>query len=436
MKKTLSARISLATAFAMTTTAAFADPVGITWWHGMGGANEQVINQVAEKFNAAQSACAITPVSKGTYEEALASGIAAFRSGEQPNILQVFDAGAATIINAKGATIAAEDLLINNGHAFDREAFIGGIRHFYADADGKFIGMPFNSSAPIMYINTEAFEKAGVEPPKTWAEFEAVAPKLKEAGFIPMTASQLTWMFFENYYSRNNVQMASNNNGYDGFDGTQLHATAPEMVAFWNRVKQWHTDGLFGFYGAGWSDNQKPFEEGKVALWIGSSGSFGGLSKTATMPFSAGFLPYDETVADGNKSSFIGGAALFAMAGKPDDQNKCSADFFNFLTSTEIQAFYHQATGYVAITTAAYEKSKADGWYESHPVAEVGIQQLMLPQGEWSKGYRLGFYPQIRVIEEREFNKIFSGETTVEDAFKAIETEGNELLARFAKTSG
>ncbi len=432
MKKTLVA----ATAFAMTAQAALAETTQITWWHGMGGANEQVINQVAEKFNAAQSACAITPVSKGTYEEALAAGIAAFRSGEQPNILQVFDAGAATIINAKGATIPAEDILAQNGHKLDRDAFIDGIRYFYADANGKFIGMPFNSSAPIMYVNDDAMKKAGVTPPKTWAEFEAIAPKLKEAGYTPLVASQLTWMFFENYFSRNNVQMASNNNGYDGFEGTELHATSPELLAFWTRVKDWHDKGLFGYYGAGWADNQKPFEEGKVALWIGSSGSFGGLSKTAVMPFSADFLPYDETVKDGNKSSFIGGASLFAMSGKPEAENKCTADFFNFLTTTDIQKFYHQATGYVAITKAAYEASKAEGWYEKHPQAEVGIKQLLLPQGEWSKGYRLGFYPQIRVIEEREYNKIFAGETTVEDAFKTIETEGNELLAKFAKTSG
>ncbi|RWR11303.1 extracellular solute-binding protein [Sinirhodobacter populi] len=417
-------------------TALNAAPTQITWWHGMGGANEQVINQVAQKFNESQSACAITPVSKGTYEEALASGIAAFRSKEQPNILQVFDAGAATIINAKGATIPAEDILSQNGHKLDRDAFINGVRYFYADADGKFIGMPFNSSAPIMYVNDEAMQKAGVEPPKTWQDFEKIAPKLKEAGYIGMTASQLTWMFFENFFSRNNIQMASNNNGYDSFQGTTLNATNPELIAFFEKLKDWHDKGYFGYYGAGWNDNQKPFEEGKVALWIGSSGSFGGLSQTATMPFSADFLPYDADAKDANKSSFIGGASLFAMSGHPAEQNKCTADFFNFLTSTDIQKFYHEQTGYVAITTAAYEAAKAEGWYEKHPQAEVGIKQLMLPQGEWSKGYRLGFYPQIRVVEEREFNKIFSGETTVEDAFKAIETEGNDLLARFAKTSG
>jgi sn-glycerol 3-phosphate transport system substrate-binding protein len=60
----------------------------------------------------------------------------------------------------------------------------------------------------------------------------------------------------------------------------------------------------------------------------------------------------------------------------------------------------------------------------------------MLPSGEWSKGYRLGFYPQIRSIMEREYNKIFAGETTVQKAFETIEKEGNDLLARFAKTAG
>lgn len=131
----------------------------ITWWHGMGGRNGEVINEVSQKFNAAQAECMLTPVSKGTYEEALAAGIAAFRSGEQPNILQVFDAGAATIINAKGAVIAAEDLINQNGGSFDRAAFIEGVRHFYADPSGKFVGMPFNSSAPIMYYNVDAFTK-------------------------------------------------------------------------------------------------------------------------------------------------------------------------------------------------------------------------------------------------------------------------------------
>ncbi|WP_377291400.1 extracellular solute-binding protein [Rhizobium sp. SG2393] len=423
----------LALAFSVTNSYA---ATTITWWHGMGGRNGEVINELAQKFNASQSECALNPVSKGTYEEALSAGIAAFRSGEQPNILQVFDAGAATIINAKGATIAAEDLLKDNGYTLDRDAFIEGVRYFYADASGKFVGMPFNSSAPIMYLNDEALKKAGVEAPKTWEEFEAIAPKLKEAGYIPLVQSQLTWQFTENFFSRNNIQFASNNNGYDSVVDTTINVTDPNHVMMYEKLKAWYDQGLFGYYGAAWNDNQKMFEEGKAALWIGSSGSFGGLQKTAKMPFSATFLPYWGSIKGAGVHSFIGGAALFAMAGKPAEENKCTAAFFNFLTSTEIQKFYHEATGYVAITNAAYELAKSEGYYKEKPAAEVGIKQLQLPSAEWNKGYRLGFYPQIRAIMEREYNRIFAGETTPKAAMETIKKEADELLARFAKTAG
>lgn len=432
MFKTLS---MTALALVVSSTSSFA-ATNISWWHGMAGRNGEVINEVAQKFNAAQTTCAITPVSKGTYEEALASGIAAFRSGEQPNILQVFDAGAATIINAKGAVIPAEDLIKNAGHDFDRSAFIDGVRYFYADSDGKFVGMPFNSSAPIMYINDEALKKAGVNAPKTWEEFEAIAPKLKEAGYIPLVQSQLTWQFTENFFSRNNIQFATNNNGYDSVVDTKLHMTDPNLVMMFEKLKSWADQGYFAYYGAGWNDNQKMFEQNKAALWIGSSGSFGGLTKTAAMPFSADFLPYWGSIEGAGTSSFIGGAALFAMSGKSDAENACVADFFQFLTSPEVQKFYHEATGYVAVTKAAYELAKKEGYYEKTPQAEVGIKQLMLPSGEWSKGYRLGFYPQIRQIMEREYGRIFANEVSVKDALETIEREGNDLLARFAKTAG
>ncbi|WP_226625535.1 extracellular solute-binding protein [Alloyangia pacifica] len=407
----------------------------ITWWHGMGGRNGEVINEISQQFNAAQDQCNLTPISKGTYEEALSSGIAAFRSGEQPNILQVFDAGAATIIAAKGATIAAEDLIKGAGQDFNREDFIAGVRNFYADSDGKFIGMPFNSSAPIMYYNTAAFEKAGVQPPKTWEEFEEVAPKLKEAGYLPMTASQLTWMMVENFKSRNNQQFATNNNGYDSTQGTEIVVNDENQVMMFEKLKEWADAGLYGFYGAGWADNLKPFEEGEAAMWIGSSGSFGGLQKSADFDFGAVYMPYWDSIEGAGTQSFIGGAALFAMAGKPEEQNTCTAQFFSFLTSPETQVYWHKNTGYVPITEAAYEMAKGEGYYDEQPVAEVGIQQLMLPGGEWSKGYRLGFYPQIRTVMEREFNRIFSGETEVKAAFDTIQQEGNALLERFAKTA-
>ncbi len=421
---------------ALWTGAAFAE-TEITWWHAMGGDLGETVNQIAADFNASQDDYKITPVFKGTYEETLTAGIAAFRAGEQPNIMQVFDAGAATVIGAKGATVPVQDLLTENGVDFDINDYISGVRYFYADADGKMIGMPFNSSSPIMYYNVDALAAAGVTAPKTWEEFQTVtAPALKEAGYTALSQSHLPWIFTENFMSRHNLPFATNDNGYTGTD-TKILVNNDAIKAHFTAVTEWQDQGYFEWFGTGWGDNQTPFEEGKVAIWLGSSGSFGGLAnKDLGFEFSADYLPYWEAVTEAPTQTFIGGAALFAMAGKSDAENKATAAFFEYMTKPETQYFWHQETGYVPITEAAYDLAKADGHYDRNPAAEVGIKQLSLPAGEYTKGYRMGFYVQIRDVMNREYGRILTGETSVEDAFNTIEREANELLARFAKTQG
>lgn len=419
-------------------TAALAGPVTaqtqIEWWHAMGGSLGDTVNQIAADFNASQADYMITPVFKGSYEETLTAGIAAFRAGEQPNILQVFDAGAATVIGAKGATVPVQDLLVENGVPFNIEDYISGVRYFYADSDGKMIGMPFNSSSPIMYYNVAALNAAGVTAPVTWEEFQDVtAPALVEAGYIPLTQSHMPWIFTENFFARHNLPFATGNNGYDSADIT-INMDAPEIRNHFEAFKSWIDTGYAGFYGAGWDDNATPFEQGKVGLWLGSSGSFGGLQQTADFEFSATYLPYWEAITTEPTQTFIGGAALFAMSGQPAEENKATAEFFRYLTSPEVQYMWHQQTGYVPITEAAYEMAKADGHYDRFPAAEVGIQQLSLPAGEWTRGYRMGFYVQIRDVMNREYTRYLTGETSLDDAFTAIKTEADDLLSRFAQT--
>ena len=129
---------SLAATLALTSAATAQTEIDL--WHFMGGALDETVNAIAEDFNASQDEVVLTPVFKGTYEETLTVGIAAFRAGEQPDIMQVFDAGAATVVGAEGATIPVQDLLADNGVDFDIEDYVSGVRYFYADSDGKMIG--------------------------------------------------------------------------------------------------------------------------------------------------------------------------------------------------------------------------------------------------------------------------------------------------------
>ncbi|NIZ15548.1 extracellular solute-binding protein, partial [Phaeobacter sp. HF9A] len=317
---------ALNVAAAMTATAGFAE-TEITLWHAMGGQLGETVNKIASDFNASQDEYKITPVFKGSYEETLTAGIAAFRAGEQPDIMQVFDAGAATVIGAKGATIPVQDLMEANGVDFDINDYISGVRYFYADSDGKMIGMPFNSSSPIMYYNVDALEKAGVTPPKTWEEFQSVtAPALKEAGYIGLSQSHLPWIFTENFMSRHNLPFATNDNGYDGAEGTKILVNNDAIKAHFTALADWQDKGFFKWYGTGWDDNQNPFSDGDVAIWLGSSGSFGGLmSQDLGFDFSATYLPYWESVTKEPTQTFIGGASLFAMAGHTAEENEATA---------------------------------------------------------------------------------------------------------------
>jgi sn-glycerol 3-phosphate transport system substrate-binding protein len=405
----------------------------IEWWHAMGGSLGDTVNAMATEFNASQADYKITPIYKGGYEETITAGISAYRAGKAPHIIQIFDAGAATIINAKGAAMSVEDIMTEHGYEFDIQDYVPGVRYFYADSNDKMIGMPFNSSTPVLYYNKEMLAEAGVEPPKTWEEFEATAEKLKEKGHIALAQSHTPWIFFENFHSRHDLQLADQNNGFDGLP-TEIMYNNKHLKMHLEHVKAWKDKGYYGYYGRNWGDNENAFVKKEVAMWIGSSGSFGGLKTAAEFDFGTTFLPYWKSVNKDAGTTFIGGAALFAMSGHTDKEYEAVAAFFDYLTQPETQYFWHRETGYVPITTASYELAKKDGYYNKNPDAEVGIQQLSLKEGDWTKGYRMGFYVQTRESIYREMDRLMNGETSVEEALKAIETDGNRNLERFART--
>ncbi len=402
----------------------------ITWWHAMSGKLGEVVEKLAADFNASQSEYTLKAVYKGSYEEVITASIAAFRAKQQPNITQVFEAGAATIINAKGVTIPVGDLVTQ----FQASDYLEGVRSFYATSEGKMIALPFNSSTPVMYYNKDAFKKAGIaQPPKTWEEFEEIAPKLKAAGFIPFTQSHSPWIFAENFLSRHNIPMATENNGYDSTD-VKILFNNDHLKMHWGKMKEWKDAGYYGFFGRDWGVNQDQFVQKKAAIWFGSSGSFSGLKASAKFEFGTTYLPYWKSITSEPQSTFIGGAALYALTGHSDKENQGVAKFFEFMSMNETQVFWHKETGYVPITGAAYEAAKASGYYNDTPDAEVGILQLTQKSGKWNKGYRLGNYVQVREVLHKEFAKILNGEKSVDDAFATIEKESNDQLKRFADT--
>ena len=86
----------------------------------------------------------------------------------------------------------------------------------------------------------------------------------------------------------------------------------------------------------------------------------------------------DTRVSGKRQNSIIGGATLWVLRGHKKEEYKGVAKFFKFLSEPEQQAYWHQNTGYVPITTAAYKLSQKQGFYKTNPGTDTAIKQLSL----------------------------------------------------------
>ncbi|MDY6963452.1 MAG: sn-glycerol-3-phosphate ABC transporter substrate-binding protein UgpB [Pseudomonadota bacterium] len=402
----------------------------LQWWHAMTGANNEVVDTLAKEFNETQSDYKIVPVFKGTYPETLNAGIAAFRAKQTPAIIQVFDVGTGVMMSAEGAVMPVAEVLQKGGYTFDKANYLAGIVAYYSKPDGTMLSFPYNSSSPILYYNKDIFQKAGLDaenPPKTWPEVWEAARKIKTSGAAECgyTSTWLTWIQTENFAAWNNLSYANNENGLADTD-VELQFNSPQFVEHFQSIADLAKDGVFR-YGGRTSEAKNLFLSGECAILTESSGGLGDIVKSG-MNYGIGQLPYYE--GDGRPQNTIpGGASLWVFGGKSDEEYKGIAEFFNFLSQTQIQARLHQVSGYLPVTMEAYNATKESGFYEKNPGRETPIQQMMGKEPtENSKGVRLVNLPQVRDILNEEFEAMLAGQQDAKAALDKAVERGNAAI--------
>jgi sn-glycerol 3-phosphate transport system substrate-binding protein len=408
----------------------------IQWWHAMGGLNGDRVNKIATDFNATQSDYKVVPVFKGNYTETMTAAIAAFRAKHQPHIVQVFEVGTATMMAAKGAVYPIEDLMKASGVPFDKSIYLPAVISYYQRPNGDLLSMPFNSSTPVLWYNRDALKKAGVSaPPKTWDEMKSASQKLVAAGYkCGFSFGWQSWVMVENFSSWHNLAIGSKENGFAGLD-TKFTFNNDAVKSRLATIASWSKDKLFT-YGGRRGDSLSMFTNGECGMWMNSSAYYGSIKKQAKFDFGQSMLPLDTSVASKPQNSIIGGATLWVLKGHDEGDYKGVGHFMNFLSSPEVQAWWHQETGYVPITTPAYELSKTQGFYGKNPGTDTAIKQLSLntPTPN-SRGLRFGSFVQIRDIINEEMEAIWNGSKTADQALDDAAARGNKLLRKFEKAN-
>ncbi|KQP17966.1 sn-glycerol-3-phosphate ABC transporter substrate-binding protein UgpB [Pseudorhodoferax sp. Leaf267] len=409
----------------------------IQWWHAMSGPLGEWVNDLAKQYNASQSEYKVVPTYKGQYDETLTAGVAAFRSGNAPHILQVFEVGTATMMASKGAIKPVGEIMKEAGVKFDQNAYISAVAGYYTAPNGQMLSFPLNSSTTIFYYNKDAFKAAGLDPnkaPTTWPEVAVAAAKLKASGHkCPFTTSWVSWTQLESFSAWHNTLYATLNNGFGG-TATRLAFNSPLHVRHFENLANMSQQGLFVYKGR----NNTPdasFPAGECAMMTGSSGLYARVAKDAKFAYGIAPLPYYPDVQGAPQNTVIGGASLWAMGGKKPAEYKGVASFFSFLSNAEVQSASHKRTGYLPVTMAAYELTEKSGFYKQNPGTDVAVTQMIRKTTDKSRGIRLGNFLQIRTIVDEEAEQIWSGKQSAKQALDNAVKRGNEQLERFEKAN-
>ena len=409
----------------------------IQWWHAMTGGNNQVVVKLANDFNASQSDYKVVPTYKGGYADTMNAGIAAFRAGNAPHIMQVFEVGTATMMAARGAVKPVYQLMKETGEKFDPNAYLPAITGYYSTSKGEMLSFPFNSSSTVMWVNLDALKKANIaDVPKTWPEVFEDARKLKAAGYTTCGFSNawVTWVNLEQLSAWHNVPLASKANGLDGFD-TVLEFNGPLQVRHLEKLIELQKDKTYDYSGRT-NTGEGRFTSGECPIFLTSSGFFGNVKSQAKFHWTNAPMPYYPDVKGAPQNSIIGGASLWVMGGKTPDEYKGVAKFLAFLSDPDRQVYIHKASGYLPITKAAYAKARDEGFYKDQPYLETPLKELTnKPPTENSRGLRLGNMVQLRDVWAEEIEQALAGKKTAKEALDAAVSRGNTMLRQFERTA-
>jgi sn-glycerol 3-phosphate transport system substrate-binding protein len=436
MNKTTVSLAVLATA--VWGSAAAAEKIKFEYWYGLSGDLGETLKETCNRFNASQEAYEISCVGYDGYELVVQSAIAAFRAGKAPTILQSFDAGTADLMMS-GEFYPVQKMMADFKIEIDWDNYFPGIKNYYSSSKGELFSMPFNSSTAVMYYNIADLEKAGVKAPETWEDFEAALKAVKAAdparcafGYEPSV-----WIDLEQFSAIHNIGIATNNNGYDGTD-TQFNYNTTLHVKHMENIQRWMTEGLAEMKTAATgATSQDAFAQNQCAFMFGSIASHSSVHLKAVegLTWDVAMLPIYAGTERHN--SVVGGASLWVLSGKTEDEYRGAAEYMKFLATPESEKWWVSNTGYIPVTKTAFDELTAEGFYSAAPYKgrEVAMKSLTFTEpGPLTRGYRLGSMIQTRAEWKSEVEAALAGQKTMQEALDTAVERSNVMLAKFAKT--
>lgn len=431
-----------AAALALPAPAVAQQRIPINMWIGLTGPAQEEMIRYGQEFNASQTQFQLNVEFRGQYPEQRAAAFAAFRAGNPPHIMQMFDAGTGDMFALPRATVPVSEVFQRAGVTFDPSAFIAPARGYYSRPDGAMNSLPFNVSTAVMFINNDIFRRAGLDPanpPRTWPQVIAAANQIRErnAAECGFTTTWLAWVMLEQYSAIHDLPLSTEANGRGGLnavlnfnDAARVRMVQTLVDASRNRAFQ---------YGGRSNDANALFVAGTCGMLIQSSGGHAAIARDLRGTFTVAPMPFWPDVIAEPKNSIVGGASLwvFNAPNRTAEELRGVALALQHFSRTENYVRFAKATGFLPATNAAFQAMQAEGFFAQNAGRDVPVLQLTrgTPTSN-SSGYRFGRWVEIRDMYHEEVERALQGQQTAQAALDNTVRRGNEALRAFERSVG
>lgn len=384
------------------------EKIEISFWHIFGDARGEWVQDRADEFNSIQDKYHVTQENKGNYRDTLQAAVLAYRQGTAPTLVHVAEAGSQQAIDSNMFTPITA---IGN---FDTSDYIVPVINYYT-LDGKVNSIPFNSSSPVLYINTDMLQKAGYDKDWTPSTFEEVIESLKKARDAGVEGAKYTdgihaW-FYEQFVAEQGGLMYNNDNGRSA-RATVASLGGDEGLKVMQFYKDLSDNDLLAWTGKleDWGGSDNIFTNGKAMYHITSTGDINVIKEGAEGKFglNIGMLPIPKgSVRNG---TVIGGGSIWLTEGKSQAEMEGAKEFILYMSNTDNMISWHKLTGYYPVRISSVEKLKKEGWFDSGSLQTVAFDQLLetIPNTA-TAGALGGTVYDNRTIIEQALVKIFNG---------------------------
>lgn len=405
----------------------------VVFWHAMGGSNTKVVDQLVADFNASQDKIKVEAVFQGTYDDLLSKLKASMGSKDGPSLVQMYEIGSRFMIDSK--TITPVQKFIDEDK-FDLTQLEPNITGYYT-LNGKLNSMPFNTSNPILYYNKDLFKAAGLDPekpPKTYEELQKAADAITKTGKATGANFAIYGWFMEQFFANQGAEYVNNGNGRTALATESIvnSDAGVKTLTWWkNLIDTKAANNL----GRKTDDSKKAFSAGQVGMILESTASLKGLVDNAEGKFQVGtgFLPKPADAKEGGV--VVGGASLWIMNDKANDEQKAAWEFIKFLTSPKEQAYWHINTGYFPITKKAYDEQSVKDNLKKFPQFQTAIDQLhQTKPNTATQGAVMGVFPEARQIVEGAIEEVLNNKKSPKEALDAAAKDITSKIQQYNKT--